>query len=58
MFLGACGTSDETPVGSFEEAKELVEFKMIFNKKINDICFPLDDTIFDLKKYFESLISK
>lgn len=58
VIVGACGTADATPVGSFEEPKELVEFKMIFNKQKHDICFPLDETILALKKYFESLISK
>ncbi|GFY05331.1 ubiquitin domain-containing protein UBFD1 [Trichonephila clavipes] len=53
---GACGSADGTPVGSFEEAKELVDFKLIFNKKKHDICFPLDENILALKKHFESLI--
>ncbi|KAG8185738.1 hypothetical protein JTE90_000724 [Oedothorax gibbosus] len=53
---GACGSTDGTPVGSFEEAKELVDFKVIFNKKKHDICFPLDDTVLALKKHFETLI--
>ncbi|PRD23044.1 UNVERIFIED_CONTAM: Ubiquitin domain-containing protein UBFD1 [Trichonephila clavipes] len=55
-ILGACGSADGTPVGSFEEAKELVDFKLIFNKKKHDICFPLDENILALKKHFESLI--
>ncbi|XP_054707042.1 ubiquitin domain-containing protein UBFD1-like [Uloborus diversus] len=53
---GACGTADGTPVGSFEESKELVDFKMIFNKQKHDICFPLDETILELKKHFEALV--
>ncbi|XP_015905673.1 ubiquitin domain-containing protein UBFD1 [Parasteatoda tepidariorum] len=55
---GACGSMDETPVGSFEEEpKELVDFKLIFNKQKFDICFPLDESILALKKHFETLIS-
>ncbi|XP_035221791.1 ubiquitin domain-containing protein UBFD1-like [Stegodyphus dumicola] len=53
---GACGTAEGTPVGSFEETKELIDFKMIFNKQKYDICFPLDETILALKKHFETLI--
>ncbi|GAB6020405.1 Ubiquitin domain-containing protein ubfd1 [Chamberlinius hualienensis] len=38
-----------------ETAKELVDFKVIYNKQKYDVSFPLDDTVATLKQHIQTL---
>ena len=47
----------KTPVQE-TESKDLVDFKVVFNKKKYDVSFPLDETIAKLKTHIQEITGK
>ena len=63
-LLSAAGSPSQAdaaaaePEAKDEVVKEMITFKVIYNKQKFDVTFPLDATVASLKSHIETLTSK
>ena len=57
LFIVGDGAASESAETS-SEPKEMVDFKVIYNKVKHDVSFALDDTVANLKGHIQTLTGR